>query len=328
MSDAQIDYGYLLGYAGYGKFEGVNDGIYVKENSVEISTPAGTPISLLNGSVVRNLQIPTASSYYLNLDEKISYSGDNKDEENNTTSSYGSNSGDKSNSEDVASKIRMGFGTYSFNGNITFELTRNVLSSIFTGDFFARKYLFNLYMSDGSQSLSIKNNVWNSVTFNYAAQQIPTCSIGFYSNNGGMDDLNITAETPINNGMDDELIPYWEAGMNDAEIESFNVTFSRNVSNIYLNNDLKVPTYMRVGIIEMSLNITCFDTSLDDGLCIYFDKDTYLNIPNSTLEEVIQNKTYNISGLNSAGMRNFVITGIRNKPTSNIFYFKRNEGQE
>lgn len=324
MSNTQIDYGYLLGYAGYGKLESASGGVYVKDSN-GTSSPTGIPISLLNGSVVRNLQIPTTSSYYLNLNESIDYSGN--DDIISGSGEEGNDGNDNSSPKDVASKIRMGFGTYSFNGNITFELTRNALSSIFTGGFFARNYLFNLYMSDGSQSLLIKNNVWNSVTFNYAAQQIPTCSIGFYSNNGGMDDLNIT-ETPINNGMDDELIPYWEAGMNGAEIESFNVTFSRNVSNIYLNNDLKVPTYMRVGIIEMSLNITCFDTSLDDGLCIYFDKDTYLKIPNSTLEDVIQNKTYNISGLNSAGMRNFVITGIRNKPTENIFYFRRNEGQE
>ena len=324
MSNPQIDYGYLPGYAGYGKLESASGGVYVKDLN-GTSSPTGIPISLLNGSVVRNLQIPTTSSYYLNLNESIDYSGN--DDIISGSGEEGNDGNDNSSPKDVASKIRMGFGTYSFNGNITFELTRNALSSIFTSGFFARKYLFNLYMSDGSQSLSIKNNVWNSVTFNYAAQQIPTCSIGFYSNNGGMDDLNIT-ETPINNGMDDELIPYWEAGMNGAEIESLNVTFSRNVSNIYLNNDLKVPTYMRVGIIEMSLNITCFDTSLDDGLCIYFDKDTYLKIPNSTLEDVIQNKTYNISGLNSAGMRNFVITGIRNKPTENIFYFRRNEGQE
>lgn len=321
MAD-EIDYGYLLGYAGYGKLESNSEGIYEKEDYLNISPITGVPISLLNGSVVRNLQIPTANSYYLNLDENLDFSKQNEDD-NTSTETPGDEEEYKP--KDVASKIRMGFGTYSFSGNITFELTRGALSNIFTNGFFLRKYLFNLYMSDGSQSLSIKNNVWNSVTFNYSPQQIPTCSIGFYSNNGGLDDLNIKAETPRNDSMDDELIPYWEAGMNGAEIESFNVTFTRNVSNIYLNNDLKVPTYMRAGIIEMSLNITCFDTSLDDGLCIYFDKDTYLKIPNSTLDEVIQNKTYNISGLNAAGMRNFVITGIRNKPTENIFVFSKNK---
>lgn len=308
-----IDYGYLIGYAGFGKIISQSDGVY-KTSLPQNAT--STNLFLQSGNVVRNLQIPSAGSYYLNHDETITY----------VDNGNGNTGGNTPSNTDVKSKIRLGYGTYSYTGNITIELTRSLFNSFFSNAFFSRKFLFHLIMSDGEQKITVLNNVWNNVNFNYSSQQIPTCSISFNSNNGGLDDLNIVPHTATTTTANtEELVPYWEAGMNNVDIESFNVTFSRNVSNIYLNNDWKTPTYLLVGLIEMSLGITCFDTSItgSSGVDIYFTKDFYMNIPNTVIDEVMQNKTYTISGLDSAGMRSFNIDGIRDKSTDSIFTLKK-----
>lgn len=268
--------GYILGYGGHGRIG--SQGSYSTSNSCN-----GNFISILSGSVVRNLQIPSAGTFYL----------DNI----------------------VKSKMRMGFGTYSFNGNVTFEMTEECLG-IFSQGFFGLESLFSLEMFDGEEGIIISNNVWNSVNFNYNSQQIPTCSIGFLSNNGGSEDFTASSRTT---GGSATPVQYWNASAGGAEAESFNLTFSRSVTNVYLNNDLKVPSYMKAGVTEISLSITCFDIDVS-GLSCKLGKNKTISISGGAVQNLMQGKGYNVSGINSAGMRTFTFTGIQDSGvTGDIF---------
>lgn len=284
------DYGFLLGYAGYGK---IGDS-YVR---------------ILSGNVMRTLQIPTAGSFYSGTD----------------TLNYSSGTSDSSFSSSIPiSKIRLGYGVYSFNGSITLEITKNWLKSFLTNNLFQRTHSFNLTMNDGEQKLTLNGNVWNSISFNYSAQQIPTCSIGFQSYNGKNEDLQITSETPTKKTAPTDLINYWESGISGMKCESFNLTFNRQVTPVYLNGSGKVPSYIKAGLTEMNVNATCYDVSLQPSFEINLG-GVKIGIPNTTLDEALQNKSYNLSGLNSAGMRVFTLTGIRDTSAYKIFTIKKEQ---
>jgi hypothetical protein len=280
------DYGFLLGYAGYGK---------IGESNVRI----------LSGNVMRTLQIPTANSFYSGTDN-LNYSSDS------------------SGSGIPISKIRLGYGVYSFNGNITLEITKAWLQSFLTSSLFQRTHSFNLIMNDGEQKLTLNGNVWSSISFNYAAQQIPTCSISFQSYNGKNDggkneDLSITSVTPTQQTAPSDFINYWESGISGMECESFNLTFNRQVTPVYLNGSGKVPSYIKASLTEMDISATCYDVSLPSSPFTINLGGVKIRIPNATIDEVLQNKSYNLSGLNSAGMRVFTLTGIRDSSTNPIF---------
>lgn len=284
------DYGFLLGYAGYGK---------IGESNVRI----------LSGNVMRTLQIPTAGSFYSGTDNL----------------NYSSGTSDSSGSSSIPiSKIRLGYGVYSFNGSITLEITKAWLQGFLTSNLFQRTHSFNLTMNDGEQKLTLNGNVWNSISFNYAAQQIPTCSISFQSYNGYSDgsgkyeDLQITSVTPAAQTAPTDLINYWESGISGMECENFNLTFNRQVTPVYLNGSGKVPSYIKASLTEMNVSATCYDVSLPSSFAINLGGVT-VKIPNTALDEALQNKSYNISGLNSAGMRVFTLTGIRDSSAYKIF---------
>lgn len=270
------DYGFLLGYAGYGQIGTSN-------------------VRILSGNVMRTLQIPTAGSFYSGTD----------------TLNYSSGSPESSGSSSIPiSKIRLGYGVYSFNGSITLEITKAWLQGFLTNNLFQRTHSFNLTMNDGEQKLTLNGNVWNSISFNYAAQQIPTCSISFQSYNGKSEDLSITSVQPTQQTAPTDLINYWESGISGMECENFNLTFNRQVTPIYLNGSGKVPSYIKASLTEMNVSATCYDVSLPSSFVINLG-GVKVKIPNTTLDEALQNKSYNISGLNSAGMRVFTLIGIR-----------------
>lgn len=278
------DYGFLLGYAGYGK---------IGESNVRI----------LSGNVMRTLQIPTAGSFYSGTD----------------TLNYSSGTSDSSGSSSIPiSKIRLGYGVYSFNGSITLEITKAWLQGFLTSNLFQRTHSFNLTMNDGEQKLTLNGNVWNSISFNYAAQQIPTCSISFQSYNGKNEDLQITSESPTQKTAPSDFVNYWESGISGMECENFNLTFNRQVAPVYLNGSGKVPSYIKAGLTEMNVSATCYDVSLPSSFAINLGGVT-VKILNTALDEALQNKSYNISGLNNAGMRVFTLTGIRDSSAYKIF---------
>lgn len=285
------DYGFLLGYAGYGK---------IGESNVRI----------LSGNVMRTLQIPTAGSFYSGTD----------------TLNYSSGTSDSSGSSSIPiAKIRLGYGVYSFNGSITLEITKAWLKSFLTSNLFQRTHSFNLTMNDGEQKLTLNGNVWNSISFNYAAQQIPTCSISFQSYNGmsngsgKYEDLQITSVTPAAQTAPTDFVNYWESGISGMECENFNLTFNRQVTPVYLNGSGKVPSYIKASLTEMNVNATCYDVSLPSSPFTINLGGVTVKIPNTALDEALQNKSYNISGLNSAGMRVFTLTGIRDTSAYKIF---------
>jgi len=279
-----IDTGFLIGYAGHAKISATAS--YTNDNTES----AATLFNLTSGSYTRQCNIPSANSFNIPLADT-----------------------------GVHGPIAMGVGVYSYSGNITFELTDSVLSTIWTSSFFKRYGLFNLSLHDGDANLVANNCCWSNITVNGGVSQIPTCSISFQSNNGFTEDLSITpgasnvstAAFDSTNTM--QLIPYWQTGpdgvgTNDV-ITDFSISFDRSVSPIYLNNDLKTPSYLKAGLISVNASITAANVptlATSGTINVYISSQHGVTLNYGYLS----NRGYNISGISDNGTKTYAFNSI------------------
>lgn len=163
------------------------------------------------------------------------------------------------------SLIRAAYGTCSFSGQITVQLTKGVLNKIFTpgcqniyDGFFAKNKKFEVIIHDGINEVTISNCMWQSINLQCQPSALVTVSISFQSDNEGNENLNVK-KTSMSETYEfsDNLIPYWQTGADD--MLQFNMTIDRTLTPIYLNNDKIAPTYIRPGLINISLNATFYN---------------------------------------------------------------------
>lgn len=278
-----IDTGFLIGYSGHAKITTTSS--YADDNTES----ASTLFNLTSGSYTRQMIVPSANSFNTPLDDN-----------------------------GVHGPIAMGAGIYSYSGNISFELTESLLSDIWKADFFKRYSLFNLSMNDGNSTLVANNCCWSSISVNCGISQIPTGSISFQSNNGFTEDLSITsgvssiltAAFDSNNSM--QLVPYWQTGpdgITDDVITDLSITFDRSVTPIYLNNDLKVPSYLKAGLISVSASVTAANVpslTKSGSITIYISSSKGVTLNYGFLS----NNGYNITGISESGNKTYAFNSI------------------
>lgn len=308
---------FYLGYAGSAKLYFDEEGKYINNfNKIytiqDFSEEGWTMLSLTNAVYTRKLNIPKTSSFYLPYSNSIS-------------------------SSDAKSQIRLGFGVYDFNGSITFELTDKIIETIWKQSFFSRKGLFHLVLNDGMNKLTIPNCAWSNITLDATPHSILSMSISFLSDNGKSNALIITDVQSKSNSdsfsESDDLVRYWETGVSElGTLESFNLSFSRNVTPVYHNNSFYTPTYLKVGRTDVTASLTCMDYYGDDkfeydkqsnssnsaegaGIKIWVNENHYIKFR----QNVFSSQTYNISGLSQIGTKVYEINSLSKDITKNIF---------
>ena len=209
-------------------------------------------------------------------------------------------------SNEPRSKIRMNEGLFTFSGSVSFELTEHILQEVLTKDFLSRTSMFDIVFHDGEKMIEMKKNMWNSISFSVQVNSIPTCSISFVSLNSYKEEIETTnGWSSFDLGYKDYPLQYWKSGSDDDDslIQSFTVSFSRNVTSVFLNNKLKTPSYLRAGIIDCSLEVQCYDE--------WFDKAS-VNIGSkkiTMLNEYSEEQSWSFAGNNQTGMKNRRIKG-------------------
>lgn len=287
-----IDTGFLIGYAGWARVKTHSAGTAYINYHVSQPSYDGRAVLVTSASYSRSLDVPTTSSFYLPQAE----TGNNV----------------------VRSKIRLGHGVYSYGGSIAFELTNESVKLI-TDDLFRRNSHFSVVLCDGELTLVVPNCVWNNLSIAGDESSIATMSISFQSNNGYVDDMQLASgrNSPPVFDENERLIPYWQTGM--AGIESFDLSFSRSVSAVYLNNSLKTPSYLKAGRVDVSLDVNCVEECLDDlidnGLSIKIGKSKTINM----LAGVLKDKEYSMSSYTDVGMKSYKWDSIADSSTGGVF---------
>lgn len=237
-------------------------------------------------------------------------------------------------SDDPRSSIRLGKGTYVFQGNISFELTNKLKEYIFNihkdgsydGVFFYRNSLFDLVLCDTSK-IVLNGCSWTNFSMSCKANSLITCDMSFLSlnmknNMVEREDIELASwSSPEEFSVDNEhtLEEYWQYGVDDISLTDFSISLSRNVEPIFLNNELCVPTYLRVGSLKTSINLSCTSdwfsnqtnaspTSFSLGGGYYFE----------LLNDYQQSKNYTFHGFNEVGTKAYTIEGSNNS-TKEVF---------
>lgn len=286
-----------------------------------------------NANVTKNVNVPTMSSFYLPFNDDF-----------NTTQE---GSGEISLHKPAKSLIRASYGTCTFSGSLQFEVTNSSLGLLSDYDIFnnnnewsmfKRNSLFDMQFCDGEKICTLRGCAWNSFSFNCQVNSLITASLSFQSLNNYSQKLDISdyedsGENQFNS--EDSLIPYWQAGLlfafgaNDIQydpvISSLSISFQRNITPVFLNNDYVTPTYLRLGLITINLNVTFLQ---------YFNWDDYrLNVGDavqaltviinnkqiSLSSPVLMNNSYSMSSMSDAGEKTYQWNSISLNNTENIF---------
>lgn len=289
MSDANV--GFILGYGGFCSLQlrySDNGSVYQT-----YSTANGNRLMLplTDGNYERSMQIPMQSPYTVPF------------------------------SNVKRARFRTGMGTFSYSGNIGFELTSEVRDMIFNQSlhFFKRTSLLDIALCDGQGEIDVTGGVWNSFTLTAAAGELVQCSINFQSCNNFVHDIQVGNPNPQNNPLTNvnrsyTLEKYWQYG--ESGVQNFQLTFSREVQAIYLNeqNNWIGPSYLRVGLTDVSMNITCWEKWFIHNSIKLGSKTLTFNG-----DKFVSQKNYQLVGINGEGMKTYTNNAVGLSGAGDLF---------
>ena len=322
---AMLDEGFSIVYNGWVALELQPTPSYLKTPLLMEAFQNPVLVHATSASVSKSRTVPALESYYTPFDAESEV-----DVSNSNAIQLGSNSQDVEANMNIApahGKIRQGYGLFTFSGEVTFELTMGALGFIFNPEFYKRNSLFSLQFYDGKKTCTVYNCSWTGISINGQSGSMVNVSIGYQSNNGYMENL-VISDTDLRAGQvyddTDFFVPYWRTGR--PGIEEFTLSFSRSVSPQFLNNDLVVPTYLRVGLSEVSLQATLpryivdlmdDELNLSEGQLQIMVGSKIVQINN----KILNNASYNMSSMDDIGKKTYVWESIRDFPTEKIVSF-------
>ena len=262
----------------------------------------GTPLSnatlvpVVSANVTRALNTPTINSYFL--------------------PESGSASVDGLEHTQALSPIRVGFGTYQYSGSIIYEMTTG-MANMLGDNFFNRASLFDVQFYDGRKTCTVRNCAWNNFSINGQPNSAVSVSLGYQTTNGYMEDLDVKTGSlkDYSFDSDDLLIPYWQTGA--PGIVDFSLSFDRSITPMYLNNTFKGPSYLKVGMMNVTVQLTTMDyiDAMDGeslGIKIGPKKVTLS-------KRVLTSLDYNMSTLGDVGMKSYSWTSISRNAATAVF---------
>jgi len=292
----------LQGHRGWCQIDFRGDADYHDDSGGDGVSPSGTAVYATDLSYTRDLNIPMLDSYYTPL----------KDDDGG---------------EAVKSRIRVGFGTYSFQGSISMNVSTSLVDSMLKDSNFKRGSVFDIYAFDGRETISMRNCVWSSVSISASGRELVTSSVAFVSNNGYRSGVDTTVVQSNDSGhyvsSSGLMVPYWQTGVKDAL--SFSLEFSRQVQPVYLNNSLLVPSYIKTGLIDVSLRVEYMDFGARsaEGAAYYAgDKTAVVRIGSRKVvlnHNQMKTMEWGAATPSSGGRRTVVYTGIGDGSTESLF---------
>ena len=296
---------FMVGYGGWVRLKRHASGTpYNYQNPFAIAGE-GTLVQATSASISRTKNIPQVMSYYLPFHDR----------------------------EGTArSQMLLGDGTYSFNGEVTFELTLGTLIEFVNEEFFERDTIFSMSFFDGQNVCSVTNCVWNNLQIQCHPGSLVTMSISYQSNNSYMDAIQVQPMAQDNGLIYDEndlLVPYWTCGR--EHFQEFGITFERPVTPVFLNGDLKVASYLRPGLVSVSLNATTIEYIDDWDERIRVELGAGEDIEEHAIilkKSILQSCQYNMSTMSDTGAKTYTWNSISEDAHERVFDILPNDRQE
>lgn len=193
----------------------------------------------------------------------------------------------------------IGSGINAWTGSVAFDLTLDSVSKIVSSNFIKRNSVFDVVLCDGNKSYSAPSAKWSSITISASPNALVTCSVSFSYTNSKSDNFITHSSSKISVDFDDPLLSYWFTG--EEEVESFTLTFNKNLTPVYANGSPNNPLYLREGLINATMQVSAWDTWLSHQSLKIADKTV------SFSEAVQENTTFSYGGLNSTGTHSYTL---------------------
>lgn len=283
---------FVVGYGGWTSIACMPSGTPLHNASSVGALPfKGRLVQVTAASVQRQMNVPQVQSYYTPYLK----------------------------SDTVRSPIRVGYGTYVFTGELSFELTECMADEMLRDDFFERSSWFSLQFFDGQNTCCVTNCFWSSVGITCNPNATVTASISFSSNNGYQSNLQVTRgnlDESYTYDDNDFLVPYWQCGHDG--FKEFSINISRDVTPIFLNGPLLTASYLKPGIPSISANATTvefIDFGHFNNLRIYIGRRHHVTMHDAFL----QSKAYHMSSMGDTGEKSYVWNAMRDDARKRIF---------
>ena len=273
---------YYGGYTGIGQIEWKTTSLLLSPLSSTTTSSSAQYIHITNAQLSTNVNRPMESTYYAPQDTKL------------------------------VSPIIMGMGTCNITGSVSFDMTNSNLNTLLQQSNLTRNTYFWLGIHDGNKGYSVDHCVWTNFTISASAGGLVNCQISFNALNNRNADFG-TYALPNGDKFADTLIAYWQSGANN-HMESFSLSFTQQVTPVYLNNDFFMPTYLRCGSVGINATIeSWFDWEDTSTIKIGDKKITFNN-------KCVNVKEFTHSGAGDVGKHSYQITSVATtKPDDNIF---------
>ena len=209
------------------------------------------------------------------------------------------------------------------------------MKNFINDDFLERSSLFSTSFFDGQKACSVTNCVWSSIQLQCAPGSLVNMSISYQSNNGYLNSLQVF-DMDIDNSLTydetDLLIPYWTCGHDD--FLEFGINFERSVTPVFLNGDLEVASYLRPGLVNVSLNATTLEyiDSWEEEIKISIGEGEKASSSGGNksggqsvkkcitlYKSVLQSCQYSMSSMNDTGAKTYTWSSISEDAKERVF---------
>jgi|ETNvirnome_2_300_1030623.scaffolds.fasta_scaffold15734_1 hypothetical protein len=178
-----------------------------------------------------------------------------------------------------SSRSRVGHadGVESYTGSLAFDVTASALALITTSTLLSRYYSFDVGIDDGNDAYAMLACNITNLTLTGAAGGLINASIGFvaaaeHGSSVAVKNAFIRTEEPLG---------YWWSG--NSDVRDWSLTMNQNVIPMYSNQNVSAPKYLKVGLVDYSLQVTTYDAVQTHNV-IYVATTSFTLTGNTTSE--------------------------------------------
>lgn len=187
------------------------------------------------------------------------------------------------------SRVDHADGVATYNGTLAFDVTANALTVLTTSTLLSRYYSFDIGIDDGNEAWQMLSCKLTNLTLSGAPAGVINASISFMAATEHSSSVSVTNDFIRT----EEPLGYWWSGNTDVRDWSF--TMNQNVTPMYGNANTTVPRYLKVGLVDYSLQVTTYD-GVQQHSTIYIATTSFSLTGNTTAEG------YSFGGVTELGM--------------------------
>lgn len=151
------------------------------------------------------------------------------------------------------SKVKQADGTKVATANMSFDVTEGLLNLLTTSYLLGRGYSFDIAVFDGETGQGLSDCYLTSLSLSGSPGGLINGSIQVTSPSAPIINTGSWAEFARDYG----VYGYWYSG--NTDVREWTFSMSQDVQPVYTNVDSVWPTYLRVGLVDFSLEVTTYD---------------------------------------------------------------------